>query len=192
MTAFAIMLFLGAAAGWIAAGDAAARPRSYLRLAAVLDAALAVSAAIPIATPAVTAIVATLVAPLLAIAAAGAFRRAPHPVLAATILAASCLAGIAAAATGAAVLSAAPQVIAVIAILTIAQPVLRRRARLYLVLGAVSLVGGAACALGEAMVARAGVLLFSAAGLLAIALASDAAVEKRQQDKAGFAIRRAR
>jgi len=190
MLAFAIVLVLGAAAAWIAAGDAGVQARSYLRLAAVLDAALALSAAIALATPAVAAIVLTLVAPLLAAAAWTRFRRSLHPVLTSLPLSAACIMGIVAAATGATVLSAVPQVIAVAALGAVARLAVWRRARIYLVLGAVSLLGAAACALGEGAIAQIGVLLFSSAGLLGVALASETAVKERQQAQGGFAIGR--
>ena len=192
MLAFAIVLMLGAAAAWIAAEGGAAQTRQYLRLAAVLDAALALSVAIHLATPAVTAIVITLSGPLLAVAALARFRRPLHPALTSLLLAAACIAGIAAAATGATVLCALPQVIAVAAIGVIARSAAFRRARLYLVLGAVSLLGAAACAQGEASIAQTGVLLFSAAGLLGIALASEVPVEQRQQASVRLAVGRNR
>jgi hypothetical protein len=192
MIAFAAMLFLGAAAGWIAAGAASRHPRWYLRLAAMLYAAMAVSAAMAFAETAVTQIVATLAAPLLAMAVYGTFRGAPPPIAATIILAATCVAGIVAAATGAAVLSNLPQVLAALAILAMARRVTIKRSRLYLVLGAVSLLGAAACQLIDGTVAGAGLLLFSAAGLLGVALASDVLVEQRQKDEGRPAVRRAR
>jgi len=192
MLAFAIVLMLGAAAAWIATADVPAHTRQYLRLAAVLEASLALSAAIALATPAATAIVLTLVAPLLAAAAWGRFFRALHPVLVSLLLACACVAGIAASATGLAVLSAMPQVIAVAVIGAIARPAAFSRARLYLVLGAVSLLGAAACALGVGGVAQMGVLLFSAAGLLGITLASEIPVEQRQKADDWLSIGRGR
>ena len=193
MIAFAAMLFLGAAAGWIAAGAARRHPRWYLRLAAMLYAAMSLSAATAFATSAVTQIVAALAAPLLAMAVYGTFRRAPPPPVAATIiLATTCVAGIAAAATGTAFLSTLPQVLAALAILAMARRVTIKRSRLYLLLGVVSLLGAAACQLIDGTVAGAGLLLFSAAGLLGIALASDVLVEQRQKDEGRLAVRRAR
>ena len=186
MTAFAIVLFLGAAAGWIAAEAAPRSRRWYLRLAAMLYAAMAISVAAEFAASAVTQIVAALAAPLLAIAA---FRSAPPPVAATIVLAASCVAGIVAAATGTAVLSTLPQVLAGLAILAMARRATTRRSRLYLVLGAASLLGATACQLTDGMLAQAGMLLFSAAGLLGVALASDVLVEQRQKDEARLAIR---
>jgi hypothetical protein len=191
MTAFAIVLFLGAAAGWIAAGAARKHPRWHLRFAAMLYAAMAISAAMVFAASAVTHIVVTLAAPLLAMAAYGTFRRVPVPVAATIILAMSCIAGIAAAATGAIVLSTLPQVLAALAIVAMARRVTITRSRLYLVLGAASLLGAAACQLIDGVVANAGMLLFSAAALLGVALASNVLVEQRQQHERGFAVRRA-
>jgi hypothetical protein len=193
MTAFAIVLFLGAAAGWIAAEAAQRHLRWYLRLAAMLYAAMSVSAVTMLAVPAVMQIVATLAAPLLAMAAYGSVRRVPPPPVAATIiLAMACIAGIAAAATGTAFLSTLPQVLAALVILAMARRVTNNRSRLYLLLGAVSLLGAAACQLIDGTVAGAGQLLFSAAGLLGVALASDVLVEQRQKGKGRLAVRRAR
>jgi hypothetical protein len=193
MTAFAIVLILGAAAGWIAAEAAQRHLRWYLRLSAMLYAAMAVSAAMAFAASAVTQIVATLGAPLLATAACGTFRRVPPtPVAATIILATTCVAGIAAAATGTAFLSTLPQVLAAVAILATARRVTIKRSRLYLALGAVSLLGAAACQLIDGTVAGAGQLLFSAAGLLGVALGSDVLVEQRQKDEGRLAVRRAR
>ena len=151
----------------------------------MLYAAMAISVAAEFAASAVIEIVAALAAPLLAMAAC---RRVP-PVAATIVLAASCIAGIAAAATGAAVLSTLPQVLAGLAILAMARRVTVRRSRLYLVLGAVSLLGATACQLTDGMLAQAGLLLFSAAGVLGVALASDVLVEQRQKDETRLAIR---
>jgi hypothetical protein len=192
MLAFAIMLLVAAMGAWIAAGAAARSARAYLRFAAVLEAALAVSAGVPLATPAVAAIVTTLAAGLLAIAAAAALRQRPFLLVASALLIACCVAGIAAAATGVTVLSAVPQVIGVIAIALTARAMRSRRSRLYLGLGALSLAGVAACAQGEGMLAQAGVLLFSAAGLMGVTLASDVLVELRQEHEAALAIGRLR
>jgi hypothetical protein len=194
MTAFALVLILGAAAGWIASGGAPARARAYLRFTAVLYAAMAAGAFLKLAPAAVTDIVATLGSAVLCVAAFAAFRRSPPPFAASALLGLAALAGIAAAATGFAVLAAVPQVLSAAFLLLIARRELkqRRRAGVYLALSALSLVGAAACQLVPGMAARAGLMLFSAAGLIGVAVASDVLVEQRQKDKRGSAVRRAR
>lgn len=194
MSAFALVLLLGAAAGWIASKGAPPRARAYLRFAAVLYMSLAVSDLAGIAPSAVTDIVATLGSAVLCVAAFAAFRRSPHVITASGVLSLAALAGILAAATGFGVLAAVPQVLSAIFILLIARLGLKtwQRASVYLALAALSVVGAAACQLAPGVAARAGLMLFAAAGLLGVSLASDVLVEQRQQDKQGPAIRRAR
>lgn len=192
MTAFALVLILGVAAGWIASNGAPPRARAYLRFAAVLYAALALSAVFNLSPPAVTDIVATLASAILCVAAFAAFRRSPPVFTTSALLALAALAGIAAAATGIAVLAAVPQVLSALLMALIARRQGRERASLYLVLAALSLLGSAACQLVPGMAARAGLMLFSAAGLIGVAVASDVLVEQRQKDKHRLAIRRAR
>lgn len=191
MSAFALVLLLGAAAGWIASKGAPPRARAYLRFAAVLYASLAVSDLAGIAPSAVTDIVATLGSAVLCVAAFIAFRRSPHVLTASGVLCLAATAGITAAATGFGVLAAVPQVLSAVFILLIAQRGLRawKRANVYLALAGLSVVGAAACQMAPGAAARAGLMLFAAAGLLGVSIASDVLVEQRQQDKQGPAIR---
>ena len=177
MTAFALVLLLAAAATWIAGGGAPLRTRLYLRLAGVLYAALAISEAFQVAPAAVTDIVATLGAAVLCVAAFAGFRRSPRwfSATAVLVLAASC--GIGAAVNDWRVLAAAPQLLSAIFTFLIARPGLWRRASVYLALASLSLLGAAASALAPGAMARAGLLLFAAAGLLGVALASDVLVD---------------
>lgn len=205
MTAFALVLILAAAAGWIASGGAPERARAYLRMAAVLYAALAVAGlalnaaagvvALPAsAAPAVIAVsdlVTTLGPAVLCVAAYSVFRRAPHTVTTSLVLALAALLGLAAAA-GLRVLAAAPQVVSAVFTLLLARPGLWRRAYLYLALAGLSMLGGAACQLSDGLTARAGVLLFEAAALVGVAVASNVFVEQRRKDKRGLLVRRAR
>jgi hypothetical protein len=196
MTSFALVLFLGAAAGWIAAKGAPPHARAYLRLAAVIYAALALGAfgldlfaAAPkagsgfalsgLAVVAVTDLVVTLAPAVLCVAAYAAFRRAPHGLPAGLILGVAALIGVAAAATGMAVLAAVPQVLSAVFTFFIARPGLWRRASVYLALAAISMLGGAACQLTPGLAAHAGVLLFEAAALIGVAVASNVFVEQR-------------
>jgi hypothetical protein len=192
MTAFALVLLLGAAAAWIAAGGAPLRTRAYLRLAAVLYAALAVSEAANVAAAAVTDIAATLGSAVLGVAAFSAFRRAPHALTASLVLLIAAICSIAAAATDWRALAAAPQLSSAIFIFVIARPGLWKRPSLYLALAALSLLCAAALELVPGAVARAGLLLFAAAGVLGVALASDVLVENGGAGRRTRAIRRAR
>jgi hypothetical protein len=178
MTAFALVLLLCAAAAWIACGGAPLRTRLYLRLAGVLYAALAVSEAFQVAPAAVTDIVATLGAAVLCVAAFAGFRRSPRwfSATAVLVLAASC--GIAAAATDLRALAAAPQLLGAIFTFLIARPGLWRRASVYLALASLCLLGAAASELTPGAMARAGLLLFAAAGVLGVALASNVLVDE--------------
>lgn len=192
MSAFALVLLLGAAAGWIASKGASPRARAYLRFAGVLYAALASSDLSGVAPAAVTDIVATLGSVVLCVAAFSAFRRSPRVLTASSVLGLAALAGITAAATGVGVLAAVPQVLSATFMVLIARRGLWTRASVYLALAALSVLGAAACQLAPGMAARAGLMLFAAAGLIGVSIASNVLVEQREQDKRGPAIRRAR
>ncbi len=196
MIGFALVLFLGAAAGWIAAQGARPRARAYLRLAAVLYGAMAVSQAFAVAPSAVREIVMTLGAAVLCIAAYSAFRRKPSFMSASVMLAASAASGIAAAMLGQSVLAAVPQVLSALFTLLIARRFLfaGMRSGIYLAFSALCLLGEAACSLspGENLMARAGLLVFAATAVAGVALASNLLVEERSSQLARFAIRRAR
>jgi len=196
MIGFALVLFLGAAAGWIAANGAPSRPRGYLRIAVVLYGAMAVSVAFGIAPPAVRDIVMTLGAALLCIAAYASFRKKPRLVSTVAILVISAAAGVVAAALGQAVLAAAPQVVSAIFMLLIARRgvLMGQRSSIYLALSALCVLGAAACALspGQTEMARAGLLLFAAAGVAGACLASNLLVEERGRRTRCLTIGRAR
>ena len=172
MTAFALILLLGAAGTWIAAGGAPPSAQLYLRLAAALYAAEAIAEGLTVAPAAVTAIAATLGSVVLCVAAFAAFRRPPRIVSASLVLFIAALCGIGAAATDWRAMAAAPQLTAAVFTFLIARPGLWQRASVYLALAAFSLLGAAASALAPGTAARAGVLLFAAASALGVALAS--------------------
>jgi hypothetical protein len=192
MTAFALVLLLGAAAAWIAAGGAPVRAQAYLKLAAVLYAALALSQAAGIAAAAVADIAATLGSASLCVAAFSAFRRAPRPLTAFLVLLVATVAGIGAAATDWRVLASAPQVLSAVFTFVIARPGLMKRPSVYLALAALSMLAASASSLAPGTAARAGLLLFAAAGVVGVALASDFLVENDGTRRRGRAIRRAR
>jgi len=196
MIGFALVLLVGAAAGWIAAQGARPRARAYLRLGAVLYGAMAISQAFGVAPPAVRDIVMTLGSAVLCIAAYSAFKNKPRFISASALLAASAAAGIAAATLGQSVLAAVPQVLSALFTLLIARRYVfaGSRAGIYLALSALCLVGAAACSLspGENLMARAGLLVFAAAAVAGVALASNLLVEERGHQSARFAIRRGR
>jgi hypothetical protein len=196
MIGFALVLFLGAAAGWIAANGASSRPRTYLRIAAVLYGAMAVSVAFRIAPPAVRDIVMTLGAALLCIAAYAAFRKKPRLVTTIAMLVIAAAAGITGAALGQPVLAAVPQVASAAVTILIARRGVfaRQRSSIYLALSALCLLGAAACGLppGQNLMARAGLLLFAAAGVAGACLASNLLVEERGRGARRLTIGRAR
>jgi hypothetical protein len=177
MTAFALVLLLGAAAAWIAAGGAPVRAQAYLRLAAVLYAALALAVGIDVAPAAVTDIAATLGSANLCVAAFSAFRRAPRLLSAFLVLLVATVAGIGAAATDWRAIAVVPQVASAIVTFLIARQGLMKRSNLYLALAALCLLGAAASELAPGPAARAGLLLFAAAGLVGVGLASNLLVE---------------
>lgn len=202
MVAFALVLLLASAAGWIAAAGTPPRARTLLRLAAALYAALSVAGlglslvrsfiALPgqagLAVIAVTDLVATLGPVVLCVAAYSEFRKAPRALSASLVLGAGALVGLAAAATGFRVVAAVPQVLSAVFTFLIARPGLWRRAHVYLALAAISILGGAACQLAAGLTARAGVLLFEAAALIGVAIASDVLVETRAQNGGGLGV----
>lgn len=204
MVAFALVLLLASAAGWIAAAGAPPRARLSLRLAAVLYAALALAGlvigvglapAAPISAAALNSIadlVTTLGPAVLCVAGFSAFRRSPRPLSASLVLGFAALAGVAAAATGWRVLAAVPQVLAAIFTFLTARPGLWRKAEVYLALAAFSMLGGAAAQLSGGLSARAGLLLFEAAALIGVGIASNVLVEARTKDDARSAVRRGR
>lgn len=192
MIAFALVLLLGAAAAWIAAGGAPERTQAYIRLAAVLYAALALAEGARLAQVAVTDIAATLGATSLCVAAFSAFRRAPRPLTAFLVLLIATAAGIGAAITDWRVMAAAPQLASAIFTFMIARPGLMKRPSLYLALAAFSLLASAAAGLAPGTAARAGLLLFAAAGVVGVALASNLLVENHGTRRRSRAVSRAR
>ncbi|MDR3527204.1 MAG: hypothetical protein P4L57_07970 [Rhizomicrobium sp.] len=196
MIGFALVLLLGAAAGWIAAQGARPRARAYLRLGAVLYGAMAISQAFGVAPPAVRDIVMILGSSVLCIAAYSAFKNKPRFLSASVMLAASAAAGIAAATLGQSVLAAVPQVVSALFMLLIARRFVfaGNRSGLYLALSALCLVGAAACGLAPVanLMARAGLLVFAAAAVAGVALASNLLVEERGAKRRHLAVSRAR
>lgn len=192
MTAFALLLLLGTFAAWIAAAGAPLRARAYLRLAAVLYATLAISEAADVATAAVTDIAATLGSTVLCIAAFSAVRRAPRVLTASLALVVAAACGIGAAATDQRLLAAAPQVASAVFVFLIARPGLWRRPSFYLALAALCLLGAAASVFAAGLAARAGLLLFAAAGVVGVALGSNRLVEAGRVNAKRGAVGRAR
>jgi hypothetical protein len=189
MIAFAIVLLLAVAAGWIAVRGAPAAGRIYLRSAGVLYAALAVSVASRLAPDAVADIVLPLACTLVALAAVAALRKAPPAAIAAAILTPVCLAGIAASVTDHIMLAVAPQLLASAALLLAERGDKAKRAHRFLLLGAGALFGATACRLAPGVLAEAGLLLFSAAGYVGVALSLDGFVQQRGK-RGGFAVGR--
>lgn len=192
MTAFALVLLLAAAAAWIASGGAPARARLYLRLAAVLYAALSIAEIADLSAAAVADLAATVGAAVLAVAAFAAFRRTPGVVVTSAALGLATLGAVAAAVTGWRAFAAAPQLAGALAVFLVARPGLWRRASLYLALAAFSLVGAAATQTVAGAAAHAGLLLFAAAGVLGVGVASDLLVEEMAAGRrdAGIGARR--
>lgn len=180
MIGFALVLLAAAAAAWIAAKGARPRARAYLRLAALLYAAMAIAHGASLAPAAVTDVVLTMGSAVLCVGAYAGFRRNPRIFSASMVLAFSGLAGSAAAMLALPVLAAVPQVLSAIFTLLIARRGLfrRRRSGLYLALAALCLLGGAACQLSPGEMARAGLLLFAATAVAGVALASNLLVEE--------------
>ena len=198
MIAFAAVLALSAAAGWIAAGGVRRGAQVHLRFACVLYGTLAASATFSIAPDAVAPIATTLAVALLTMASFIGFRRAPVAAIAAIILALACLTGIWSAATGVRALAVIPQLLCLIAVLAVARrgPANLHGPGLYLVLGCVALLAASCSLLTLDARASMALLLFSAAGLLgvayALARASHVLVEERGGANGSFAIRRER
>jgi hypothetical protein len=202
MIAFALVLLLASAAGWIAAKGAPARTRSYLRIAAALYGALALGDAAlgpilhllqapelaAVALVSITDLVVTLGSGVLCVAATSAFRAPPGSAQAGVVLGLAACIGLSAALTGFAALAAVPQVAAAGFILLLSRPGLWQRPSIYLALSALSLIGGAACQLTPGLAAGAGVLLFEAAAVVGVAIASNVLVEQRNKDKRPLAV----
>lgn len=201
MIAFALVLMLASAAGWIAAKGVPARARAYLRLASALYAVLGAATllirilegrvALPdLAGPAVVSmsdLVATLGPVVLCAAAYSAFRKSPDVLSASLVLGLAAVFGLAAA-LGFHALAAVPQIASALVTFLLARSGLWSRSHLYLVLAAFSMLGSAACQLATGLAAEAGVLLFEAAALIGVAIASNVLVEERQQRKRALAI----
>jgi hypothetical protein len=187
MTALAVMLLAASIAGWIAVTDAPSAARAYVRFACVLYAALAAASAIGAQLAgAVTLIVSACAPMLLAIAHRTVFRGPVATSLAASLLMVGCVAGVAAAASSVAVLSFAPLSISVLAMIAISLRCFRdrRASAIQIIAAAIALLAGASAFAAGGKAAQPALLLFSAAGLLGIALAlaprsSDAVVEQK-------------
>jgi hypothetical protein len=108
------------------------------------------------------------------------------------VLSSAAIAGVIAAATGLRVVAAVPQVAAAIFTLLVARPGLWRKPQVYLALASLSMLGGAACQLTTGLASQAGVLLFEAAALIGVGIASEVLVEARAQDHGRPGVRRRR
>lgn len=191
MSAFAIVLVLGAAAAWMATTDTRGEVKAHVRAAALLYAVLALSVALGIAPATVAEIVAAPASALLCLAAYAAFRVPAGVFAVAAALSLAALTGIASVVSGVTFLAMIAQFVAATVMLVLA----RRRGRpgIYLALAAASLIGAAVSMLVEGIPARVGVLLFSTAALVgtAVAIASDFFVKSRRASRARTAVRRA-
>ena len=173
----AAVLALAAAAAWVAASGTRAGVRIQLRLAAVLYAVMAAASLSELTRLPATLALTALGPSLVAFAFLTGRGYAPQPALSASLLGAATLAGIAAAATGVAAISVVPQLLAGAARLVLSRDL--DRAGRYRALAALSLLAAAASLLVPDRLAAVSVLLFSAAGILAGALASGVGVDKR-------------
>jgi hypothetical protein len=198
--AFAAVLGMAALVTVIVGARARPAARDYLRFAAALYGALAVADFIASADPkmavfaaAVTLVIAALAPCALAFALAAAFAAAPSARIAAPLLILAALAGIFAAATGAIFVALAPLFGCLCAMLALSVRQWRatRGLALHAIIAALALLAGAACFVPGAD-GRTAFALFSAAGLMGVALAcvkpSGAAV-KRARVTAAVAIR---
>lgn len=181
MIGFASVLGLAAVASAMMAYALRGRVRIYLGFACVLYGALAAAAWFAIAPDAVGLIVTTLALALLMLAA---LERAPKPAVGASALALACLAGIGAAFTGELLPAVIVQLFCAGVLLATAYRRFKARAGLGVRLAlAVAALLGATCSLPLAG-GHVAMLLFSAAGLLGVALsltrASQAFVEDRE------------
>jgi hypothetical protein len=186
MMALAVMLLAASIAGWIAVTDVPPAARAYARFACMLYAALAAACAIGMQLAgAVTLIVSACAPVLLAIAQRIVFRGPVAASIAASMLTAACIAGMIAAATGIAVLGFAPLLLCVLVMIAIS---LRRfgdlrAAAIQTIASAIALLAGASAFAAGGEAAQPALILFSAAGLLGIALAlaprSDGVVEQK-------------
>jgi hypothetical protein len=186
MTALAVMLLAASIAGWIAVADGPPAARAYVRFACVLYAALAAASAIGAQLAgAVTLIVSACAPVLLAIAHRIVFRAPVAASIAASVLVVGCIAGMTAAATNIAVLSFAPLSVSVLVIIanSLRDFSDRRGPAIQAIASAAALLAGASAFAAGGEAAQPALILFSAAGLLGIALAlaprSDAAIEQK-------------
>ncbi|HEY4943752.1 MAG TPA: hypothetical protein VII56_20155 [Rhizomicrobium sp.] len=177
----ALLLLITTLAVWFVAAGARPAARLQIRFAGVLFAALSLSAATAAAVT-VTLLVLPIGLSVLALAAAAGFARPVPASVAALLLALICLSGLTAAITGLAVFCLAPAAAA-----ALAMAVLFARQFDAARIASVQGMASALCFLGAASSfavdgAGAGLLLFSAAGLLGLAVAlsrSDVVVEER-------------
>jgi hypothetical protein len=195
---FAPILLLSAVAVWLLAAGARVNARGYLRLAAVMEAALAAGEGLRIAPTAVAPLACTLAVVLLAFAVHASFRRPAKPGVAALILTATLLSAVGAAYSGEVLPAVAPQVVGVAAILAIARRGLMRLRgpSIQLTAGGVALFAASCALVSTDADAPSALLLFSAAGHLGIALAvvriSDTFVKRRRPPRIVGAISRQR
>ena len=190
MTIFAAVLALAAVAAFIVAKVARSDVRLQLRLTCVLYLIMAAATLSEVARPGVTLAVTTLGPALLTLAVLTRRGMAPAPAISAIVLASVALAGIVAAVTGIVLIAVIPQFLCLGVMLARQRPI--GRAGIYRALSALTLAAAAASLLVADRMAAVGVLLFSASGLIAgaIALASDVGVEQRPRRGKRFAVGR--
>jgi hypothetical protein len=197
MTLLALMMVSASLAAWIVAGASPPDAKPYVRLASANFAAYGIAVAVSGQLAGTVESIALAVGPaLLALAMHSAWRGRPSAALGSLALVLAAVCGLAAATTNARVLALAPLIAAVAAMVLIALtgPVAARAHGAQAVAAALSfLAGGCLPALGGTF-AQPGLMLFSSAGLLGVALAlardSDAPVEDvRTRDLRGRAIR---
>jgi hypothetical protein len=198
--AFACVLGLAALLAVLVAQRARAAARDYLVFAAALYGALAAADLLtvtnvtsPVFAVGVTLAIGALAPCALTFALAGAFARIPSGWIVAPVLALAAAAGIFAAATGAVFVAFAPLFACLCAMLALAARYIRaaKTQALYAGLSVLALLAAAASFMTPD--GRTAFALFSAAGLMGTALASNRRVEhKRYRPAHGLAIRRLR
>jgi len=185
--AFALVLGFGAIVAALIGSHARKTALAYVMFASALYASLAAAdllaalAHLPGEADAIALLVAALAPASLALAMAG---NRINTALATFILCVALIAGLFAAMTGEAAAAFAPLFASVCAMLAMA---LRRR-NIHAGLGALAFLAASASFLSDTQSARMALALFSAAGLIGVALASGAEVEARRKRPHAFSI----
>lgn len=187
----AALLLLSAVASVLLMQRAARAVREYLSFAAALYAVLAIAIAQPFWPADGAALIVLALAPVsLALAASGVLATPAHPALSAAALTLALLCGLVAAFAAIVWLGLVPLVISLLAITAFALRAARERKIpvVHIVLGALALLAAAASMLAGGSDARTGLSLFTAAGLLGIALGLRAASGLRQKHGRGLGV----